>query len=84
MFDVTTFEWWYYDMEQWKLIPCESPVLDKQYAIVGTRDVEDYHVKDKRTGVWGSRPQYLGKDVEDKVKKAIAKLYEDTLKAMEG
>ena len=83
VFDVTTFEWWYYDMEQWKLIPCESPILDKQYAIVGTRDVEDYHVKDKRTGVWGSRPQYLGKDVEDKVKKVISKLYEDTLKAME-
>ena len=70
-------------MEQWELIPCESLILDKQYAIVGTRDVEDYHVKDKRTGVWGSRPQYLGKDVEDKVKKAISKLYEDTLKVIE-
>lgn len=84
VFDATTFEWWYYDMEQWKLIPCESPILDKQYAIVGTRDVEDYHVKDKRTGMWVSRPQYLGKEVENKVVKAIAKLYENTLKSIEG
>lgn len=71
-------------MEQWKLIPCDSPILDKQYAIVGTRDVEDYHVKDKRTGMWDSRPQYLGKEVENKVVKAIAKLYENTLKSIEG
>lgn len=69
-------------MEQWKLIRCESPILDKKYAIIGTRDVEDYHVKDKKTGVWGSRLQYLGKEAENKVVKAIDKLYEDTLKSI--
>lgn len=83
VFDVTTFEWWYYDMWQRKLIHCDAPILDKQYAIVGTRDVEDYHVKDKKTGLWGSRPQYLGKGTEEKVKKAIAALYENTIKSFE-
>lgn len=83
VFDVTTFEWWYYDMSQYKLIQCDTPILDKQYAIVGTRDVEDYHVKDKKTGLWGSRPQYLGRGTEEKVKKAIATLYENTIKSFE-
>ena len=45
------------------------------YAIVGTRDVEDYHYKDPKTKQWVSRPTYLGKDVETAVDKAIGDLY---------
>ena len=76
VFDVQSLKWFVYNDEVGSLCEFEGvPELPYHYAIVGTRDVEDYHYKDPKTKQWGSRPTYLGKDVEEAVDKAIGDLY---------
>lgn len=80
VFDTLTFKWYKYIEEVLSLCEIDYiPVLTDRYAIVGTRDVEDYKVLDRATGLWVSRPTYLGKDTEMKVERAIRELYVSTL-----
>ena len=80
VFDTLTFKWYKYNEEILSLCEIDYiPVLTDRYAIVGTRDVEDYKVLDRATGLWVSRPAYLGKDTEMKVARAIRELYVNTL-----
>lgn len=80
VYDIVNFKWLHYNSDTGKLEDCGSPILTKDYAIVGTRDLEDYQVKDKETGAWVSREQYVGKNTENKVKRVMIKLFLDTLK----
>lgn len=76
VFDVQSLRWFIYNDEVGSLCEFDGiPELPYHYAIVGTRDVEDYHYRDPKTKKWGSRPTYLGKDVEEAVDKAIGDLY---------
>ena len=76
VFDVQTLRWFVYNQEVERLLEFEGiPEMTYNYAIVGTRDVEDYHYRDPKTKQWVSRPTYLGKDVESAVDKAIGDLY---------
>lgn len=84
VYDIDKFIWLKYNTGIEKLEPCEPPVLPKDYSIVGSRDIEDYHVKDKRTGQWGSRKTYVGKQAENKIKKVMVELFKDTIKSIEG
>ena len=82
VFDLNSFKWFVYNPEVSSLCELlETPELTYDYAIVGTRDVEDYACRDSKTGLWLSRPQYLGKHVESKVDKALESLF---LKAREA
>lgn len=82
VFDLNSFKWFVYNPEVGSLCELlETPELTYDYAIVGTRDVEDYACRDSKTGLWTSRPQYLGKHVESKVDKALESLF---LKAREA
>ena len=80
VFDVESLKWFIYNDEVESLCEIDYiPELTYKYALVGTRDVEDYHVKDKDTGEWGSRPNYLGKEKEIAVIIAITELYKKAL-----
>ena len=61
--DVTTENWFIYDYSQNKFISyMGTPPLTRKFTGVGTRDLENYQVKDKNTGLWVSRPQFVGHD----------------------
>ena len=84
VYDVEVFEWYQYNYltHQLESMGDETPILTKEYAIVGTRDIEDYHIKNKATGQWGSRPNYLGDKTSRIVQEAIRDLYRVTLAAI--
>ena len=83
VYDIDEYVWYKYNKDSKLLELCKPPILTKNYAIIGSRDCEKYSVKDNKTGCWGVRGGYIGEHAEIIVKKTIAKLYEDTLKAME-
>lgn len=60
----------------------DTPVLTKNFAGVGSRDIESYSIKD-RDGNWVPRPQYKGQDVEEAAKQAIRDVYENTFMTAE-
>jgi len=59
----------------------ETPTLTKNFAGVGSRDIEGYNVQNKETGNWEPRKEYVGKIKEEKAKQAIREVYERTLGA---
>ena len=76
VFDLNSLRWFVYNPEVGSLCEMsETPELTFDYAIVGTRDVEDYETRDPKSGIWSPRLQYLGKDVESAVGKALEKLF---------
>jgi len=60
--------------------PTETPTLTKNFAGIGSRDIEDYNVKNKETGKWESRKAYKGSQIEEAAKQAIKEVYEKTFK----
>lgn len=58
-------------------VQIDTPVLTKNFAGVGSRDIESYNVKDN-DGNWVVRPQYKGKEIEEAAKQAIRDVYEKT------
>jgi hypothetical protein len=61
---------------KWVEIP--TPTLTPNYAGIGSRNIESYNVKNKETGKWEPRKEYLGKDIENKAKDAIRDVYKKT------
>lgn len=80
VYDIEGFQWYFYDSTSATLCELsEPPTLKYNYAIVGTRDIEDYKVKCKKTGKWIPRKQYIGADDSYKVISEIEGLYKRTL-----
>ena len=61
----------------------DTPVLTKNFAGVGSRDIESYNVKNK-DGNWVERPQYKGQEIEEAAKQAIRDVYQKTLNPAES
>ena len=61
--DVTSEAWYSYDYKdnQFQLYN-GIPTLTRKFTGVGTRDIENYNIKDKLTGQWVSREQFVGQD----------------------
>lgn len=59
------------------------PKIPRRFAGVGTRDVEDYKVKDPNTGEWVTRPQYLGDEIKKEVIEKLKELFSKNLKDLE-
>jgi|GEM_PF-4143393 len=59
-------------------IPTETPTLTKNFAGIGTRDIENYSVIDKNTNKWISRKEYVGDEKAQKAQKAIEEVYQKT------
>ena len=61
--DVTTENWFIYDYSQNKFISyMGTPPLTRKFTGVGTRDIENYNIKDKLTGEWVPRAEFVGQD----------------------
>ncbi len=73
-YDKTKQEW---DYNGWKEI--STPALTKNFAGVGSRDIENYNVQ--KDGKWVPRAQYKGPEVEAAAKQAIRDVYTNTFKA---
>lgn len=84
VFDTNTLSWFAYNDETGTLCSIDYvPTLTQNYAIVGTRDVENYKVLNKK-GEWAPRKQFLGDEVAKKVFDAIVALYEETIIEITG
>ena len=61
--DVTTEAWYSYNYEanQFQLYN-GIPTLTRKFTGVGTRDIENYNIKDKLTGEWVPRAEFVGQD----------------------
>lgn len=55
-----------------------APTLTKNFAGVGTRDIENYSTLDKTTNKWTPRKEYLGDEKAQKAQQAIRDVYENT------
>ena len=75
-FDKTKHEWNY---NGW--LEIDTPTLTKNFAGVGSRDIESYNVQ--KEGKWVPREQYKGPEVEAAAKQAIRDVYENTLNQFE-
>jgi exodeoxyribonuclease-5 len=60
----------------------KPPILTKDFAGVGTRDIENYNTLDKSTNKWTPRQEYLGTKKEEAAKQAIRDLYKRTEEAI--
>lgn len=76
VWDTTTQVW--HVLQDGEFVETDTPTLTKDFAGVGTRDLEDYVVLNKETKKWEKRKQYLGADVEQKAEQAIREVYEKT------
>lgn len=78
VWDINFESWTKYSLKTNQFEPIGRPTLTKDFAGVGTRDIENYSVQNKETGFWESRQEYVGKEKEEKAKKAIRDVYENT------
>ena len=78
--DVTTECWYSYNYKdnQFQLYN-GIPTLTRKFTGVGTRDIENYNIKDKLTGQWVSREQFVG---QDKANRLIALMEQVFIKAV--
>lgn len=76
VWDITTEQW--YKFDNGIFTQTETPTLTKNFAGVGSRDIESYNVQDKSTGEWVPRKEYKGLEKETKAKQAIKDVYEKT------
>jgi alkylated DNA repair dioxygenase AlkB len=76
VWDTTTKQW--YKAENNKWVKTDTPILTKNFAGVGSRNIESYNVKNKDTDKWEPRKEYLGSEIENAAKEAIRDVYEKT------
>lgn len=78
VWDISSKKWHQWDSSKNEFVEVATPTLTKNFAGVGSRDIESYNVKD-REGNWVPRPQYKGIEVEEAAKQAIRDVYEKTI-----
>lgn len=78
VWDIQSKQWYKWDSAKKEFVETETPTLTKNFAGVGSRDIESYNIKDKDTGEWKAREQYKGKAIEEAAKQAIRDVYENT------
>lgn len=84
VWDINTEQWYEFSEKIEKdgsivysnFFPSETPILTKNFAGVGSRDIENYNVQ--KDGKWQPREEYVGKEKEEKAKQAIRDVYEKT------
>lgn len=79
VWDIVTEQWYIYNTTTSKFTETDTPTLTKNFAGVGTRDIENYQVFNKNTNSWSTRSQYVGDDKAIKAAKAIREVYRSTL-----
>ena len=77
-------KWYKYNSTTNKFEQEDTPVLTKKFAGIGTRDIENYQVKNKNTGKFEDRAQYLGQAKEAAARQAIRDVYAKTFNINEA
>jgi hypothetical protein len=77
VWDLATQSWYKWDGNRW-FEETDTPTLTKNFAGIGSRDIESYNVQ--KDGKWVPREQYKGKKVEEAAKQAIRDVYVNTFK----
>lgn len=76
VWDLNTESWYKFDGKQFVIT--DTPTLTRNFAGVGTRDIENYKVLDKESNTWKFREQYVGDEKSNKAKQAIQDVYAKT------
>jgi hypothetical protein len=71
VWDINTEQWYKFNNKVFE--KTETPILTKNFAGIGSRDIENYNVK--KDDKWQPRQEYVGKEKEDKAKQAIKDVY---------
>jgi hypothetical protein len=79
VWDISSKNWHKYNPSTKEFELTDTPILTKNFAGVGSRDIESYNVQ--KEGKWVPREQYKGKEVEEAAKQAIRDVYANTFKA---
>ena len=76
VFDLNSEKWYKYNPESKVFEEESTPVLTKNFAGVGTRDIQNYNVY--KDGKWVAREQYVGDDKSKVALKAIEDVFNKT------
>jgi ribosomal protein L23 len=86
VWDVDSEKWYKYtkidgtNIGDFKVTP--TPILTKNFAGIGTRNIENYNTLDKTDNKWKPRKEYLGVEKENAAKQAIRDVYQKTLDSL--
>ena len=80
VWDTNTKQWYRHNGKTFEAV--DTPILSKNPATVGTRDIELYDVRDKATGKYVPNPKYLGDDVATAAAEAIRAVFANTVSAI--
>lgn len=74
--DVTTESWYMYDSIAKKFTPFSGvPPLTRKFTGVGTRDIENYNIKDKVSGNWVSRKEFVGEEKAETLSSILRQVF---------
>ena len=77
VWDTKTQTW--YTWKDNQFVKTDTPILSKNPATVGTRDIENYDTLDKTTNSYVKNPKYLGDNVSNAANQAIRDVYQKTV-----
>ena len=74
--DVTTESWYLYDSIAKKFTPFSGvPPLTRKFTGVGTRDIENYNIKDKVSGNWVPRKEFVGEEKAETLSSILRQVF---------
>lgn len=82
VFNLTDEKWYKWDDKTKEFEKQETPILIKNFAGIGTRDIENYQTM--QNGKWTDRKEYIGKEKEKVAQQAITDVYQKTKDSIEG
>ena len=77
VWDVDSSKWYTYKIG--RFVESDTPRLTKNFAGIGTRDIESFKVLNKETNEWIPNPKYLGDTVRDNALNAIRDVYNNSI-----
>jgi energy-coupling factor transporter ATP-binding protein EcfA2 len=79
VWDTNTQRWYEFNRTKGVFQATTTPTLTKEFAGIGTRDIENYNTKNQLTGKFEPRKQYVGDEIANAAKQAIKDVYAKTL-----
>ena len=79
VWDTNTQRWYEFNRTKGVFQATTTPTLTKDFAGIGTRDIENYNTKNQLTGKFEPRKQYVGDEIANAAKQTIKDVYAKTL-----
>lgn len=74
--DIKSESWYLFDYNTNDFVLYEGvPTLTRKFAGVGSRDIESYNVKDRNTGQWVPRKEYVGDDKARRINSMVEDVF---------